>query len=309
MKKCLISLLSILLLHPLSADALGGRNPSFSDVMADTELIVRGTVLAVHKGEEDMVEVKKRRSAIIIDGNPHWFVRWPAYRMWADFAVEKVLKGKLANPNIRIEYWEDNRKTVFGIAGLMFLAKGESCYLFLKRTGKENVFRPATLFMTSKQSLSRRVGRPFVFKGEHPWRETASSVPAEAVDAFQKEYAEALKAKDPTEFSFEIMRTMAVTMTAFSLDRSHLSFLTKALKNDPSVLVRQQAALVLQDFATTTTVKALAKALQKDADAAVRLKALKSLKLIIRRTKRADIMDIRGGNAQENAAIVRKSRC
>ncbi|MFC1712393.1 HEAT repeat domain-containing protein [Candidatus Poribacteria bacterium] len=291
MKKYLLPLLIMLLLYPLSAVALGGRNPSFSDVMADTELIVRGTVLAVHKGEEDMVEVKKRRSPVIIDGNPRWFVRWPAYRMWADFTVEKVLKGNLASSNIRIEYWEDNRKTVFGIAGLLFLARGESCYLFLKRTDKENVFRPATLFATSKQSLSRRVGRPFVFKGEHPWRETAPTVSNETVDAFQEEYAEALKAKDPTEFSFEIMRAMSVTVTAFSLDRSYLAFLTKALKNDPSALVRQHSALVLQDFATTTTVKALVRALQKDADAAVRLRALKSLKLIIRRTKRADIME------------------
>lgn len=103
MKKWWFCLLSVLLFQPLSADAFGG-NPSLHDVLARADFICRGKVLAIHKGEEDNVVVSRRSSG-----------KWPVIRMSADFAVERVFKGKLANPNIKIEYWQDNRKSVIGL--------------------------------------------------------------------------------------------------------------------------------------------------------------------------------------------------
>jgi len=327
MKKWLFCLLSMLLFQPLPAYAPGG-NPPLRDVLPLADFICRGKVLAIHKGDECTAKVS--RTGVEISAGS-----WPVIQMSADFAVEKVFKGKLANPNIKIEYWQDNRKSRIGGAFLLYLREDETCYLFLKQSEGKDFFQPATPFGTSKHNFSGRtgtVGQSFLFEREGPWmihsRKEYSNfgeeilIPAQTIQGFKTEYTEALQVEKPTEVGFEIMRAMSVTIIGLSRNRSCLPFLTKVLKNDSSPLVRRQAAYALKgqrgpaevvysliralrkdseascrkvaaealgEFEGPTAAGALARAIREDADPAVRLSALGTLKWMMRKTRQADI--------------------
>lgn len=328
----------MLLFQPLPAYAFGS-NPPLRDVLARADVICRGRVLAIHEGEKCNAKVSRDRVEISAGS-------WPVIRMSADFAVERVFKGELITQNINIEYWRDNRTTVIkgvsvqvriGGTSLLSLREGEACYLFLKQTERENVFQPATPFGTSKHGFSGNTGtagQSFLFDREGPWMTHSKvkistfgediSISEATIRAFHAEYEEALQVENPAEVSFEIRRAMSVTVIGFSRKRSCLPFLAKALKNDPSPLIRRQAAYALKGqhgpaeaisalihalredsepscrkaaaealgaFEGPTASEALAKALRADTDSAVRLSALSTLAWMMHKTRQADITE------------------
>lgn len=320
--------MAVSLFQPSLAYALGWSNPRLPEVLTRTEFICRGEVLAIYRGKEDSVEISRGW----IEDRHVSAENWPVIWMSMDFAVERVLKGKLATPKIRINYWQDNRTVFIGTARLLSFAEGEVCYIFLKHLEGENAFRPATPFATTKQSLPGNALPPFVFEGQGPWPGTHRAelsifgeeviIPENTIQAFEAEYTEALQGEDSKEANSKMIRATSVTVIGFSRDHSYLPFFIEALKNDPSPLVRQQAAYalraqrgpaetiyaligalrkdpdpgcrqtaakVLRSFEGPTAAAALAKSLRKDTDPSVRSEALEVLKNMICLTAYADV--------------------
>lgn len=285
MKKWSLWILAVLLFQPPSAHSLGWSNPRLPEVLIRTEFICRGKVLAIYRGKEDSVEISRGWF-----GDRHVSAKnWPVIQMSMDFAVERILKGKLATPKIRINYWQDNREAAIGTARLLSFAEGEVCYIFLKHLEGENAFRPATPFATSKQSLSGKAGSSFVFEGQGPWpgrHKVELSIfgekviiPENTIQAFKAEYTKALQEENSTGTNSEMIRATSVTVIGFSRDRSYLPFFTGTLENDSSPLVRRQAAYALSaQRGPAETIYALIGALRKDPDPGCRRTAAKVLR-------------------------------